>query len=408
MDLLDITAVLLVLMAGFAFLNERYFRLPIMLGLLQMALLCSGLLAVLVWLDQGGPALLVPGELRGQAEYELLVRGLLGSLLFAGALRLNLADLVGQLWPIITLVVLGVGLSVLLTGTLSWVIATGLGLSLPWLYGLLFGALIAPTDPVVVRGLLERAGVPAELQSRLAGESILGGGIAVVVFMLLLAMILAPQGTPAHAPVLWQTGGSLMLGLLPGLAAYRLLRHVDHYQVEVLILLALVAGGFVLAEHWSLSAPLTLLAAGLVLGNHGRLLAMSEKSRRHLQDFWELIGGMANAVLLVLLVLEILLPGLRFEYLLAALAILPVVLLTRFVALALPVTVWRRWRSLAPGSIQLMTWGGLHGGVSIALVLLLPPGVVRDALVPVTAVVVVFSVLVQGLTFRSLVRHLGD
>lgn len=408
MDPLDIAAVLLVLMAGFAFLNERYPRLPLMLGLVLIALLWALALGLGIWVESGGPALQAQVWLRGRALYEPLVSGLLGLLLFAGALRLNLADLARQIGPVLALVILGVGLSVLLAGTLSWIILAGLGISLPWLYGLLFGAIIAPTDPVMVRGLLTRVRVAPELPHRMAGESVLGGGLAVVLFVLLMAIVLAPEGMTLTEQVLWQVGGSLLFGLLIGLAAFRLLRHVDHYQVEVLILLALVVGALVLTGHGALSGPLTLLAAGLVLGNHGTLLAMSEKSRRHLHDFWELIGGLVNAALFVLLALEVMLPGFRMEYLLAALAILPLVLLSRFIAMGVPVTVLRRFRAQPPGSIQIMTWGGVRGGISIALVLSLPAGEARETLVLVTAVVVLFAVVVQGLTFRSLVRRIGD
>ncbi len=407
MDPLDIAAVLLVLMAGFAFLNERYLRLPIMLGLVLMALLWSLALALGIGTEAGGPAVQVQLWLRGHAVYDPLVSGLLGLLLFAGALRLNLADLARQTWVVLGLVILGVGMSVFLVGTLGWIILAGLGITFPWLYGLLFGALIAPTDPVLVRGLLSRVRVAPELQHRMAGESVLGSGLAVVLFVLLMARV-APGEMAITDRVLWQVGGSLLFGLLIGLAAYRLLRHVDHYQVEVLILLALVVGALVLAGHGALSGPLTLLAAGLVLGNHGTLLAMSEKSRRHLHDFWELIGGLVSAALFVLLALEVMLPGFRMEYLLAALVILPLVLLGRFIAMGLPVTVLRHFRAQAPGSVQIMTWGGVRGGISIALVLSLPPGEAREALVLVSAVVLLFAVVVQGLTFRSLVRHIGD
>ncbi|MFO8023811.1 cation:proton antiporter [Thiohalophilus sp.] len=408
MDPLDIAAVLLVLMAGFAFLNERYLHLPLMLGLVLMALLWSLILALGVWIEPAGPAVQAQVWLQGQAMYEPLVSGLLGLLLFAGALRLNLADLTRQIWIVLALVIPGVGIAVLLIGSLSWIILAGLGITLPWIYGLLFGALIAPTDPVMVRGLLTRARISSELQHRMAGESVLAGGLAVALVLVLMTMVNAPGGIAITEQIIWQVGGSLLFGLLIGLAAYRLLRHVDHYQVEVLILLALVVGALVLAGHGALSGPLTLLAAGLVLGNHGTLLAMSEKSRRHLHDFWELIGGLVNAVLFVLLALEVMLPGFRMEYLLAALTILPLVLLGRFIAMGLPVTVLRRFRAQTPGSVQIMTWGGLRGGISIALVLSLPAGEAREVLVLVTAVVVLFAVVVQGLTFRSLVRHIGD
>lgn len=409
MGLFDITAVLLVLMAGYAFLNERYLHLPIVLGLLLMALLWSLLLLLLGWFEQGGSLVSVFGRLREQTVYDSLLSSLLGLLLFAGALRLNLADLIKQTWFVLTLPIFNVVLSVFLTGTLAWLFLVGLDVDITWQYGLLFGALIAPVDAVVVRGLMKRAGITGELQHRLAGESVLCGGLAIIVFLVLLTLTSTTDTTMLLSEkLLWQIGGSLLLGLLTGLGAYRLLRQLDDYQVEVLILLALVFGLLALAQHWFLYGPLALLSAGLVLGNHGQILAMSEKSRRHLHDFWELIGGLVNAVLLVLLMLEFLVIAPRFEFFLASLAILPAVLLARFIAMGVPVTVMRYFQAQAPGSVQIMTWGGLRGGISIALVLSLPAGIERDVFVMITAVIVIFSVLVQGLTFRSLVRHLGE
>jgi CPA1 family monovalent cation:H+ antiporter len=256
---------------------------------------------------------------------------------------------------------------------------------------------------------MKRAGITGELQHRLAGESVLCGGLAIIVYLVLLTLTSTTDTTMLLSEkLLWQIGGSLLLGLLTGLGAYRLLRQLDDYQVEVLILLALVFGLLALAQHWFLYGPLALLSAGLVLGNHGQILAMSEKSRRHLHDFWELIGGLVNAVLLVLLMLEFLVIAPRFEFFLASLAILPAVLLARFIAMGVPVTVMRYFQAQAPGSVQIMTWGGLRGGISVALVLSLPAGIERDVFVMITAVIIIFSVLVQGLTFRSLVRHLGE
>ncbi|MFP3873213.1 MAG: cation:proton antiporter [Thiohalophilus sp.] len=408
MDLLDIAAVLLVLMAGFGYLNQRYLHLPTTLGMLLVALVAALFLALMLGFERGGLAVQVQGWLRQREFHDTLLSALLGLLLFAGALRLNLADLAQQKWLVLSLVLFGVTVSVLLVGTLGWVILAGLGVTLPWLYGLLFGALIAPTDPIVVRGLLARAGVPPTLQTRMAGESVLGGGLAIAVFVVLLATVSVPASASPGELLLQQVGGSLLFGLVIGLLAYQLLRRIDHYQIEVLIMLSLVAGGLVVASHWRLSGPLALLIAGLVLGNHGQLLAMSEKSRRHLHDFWELIGALVNAVLLVLLILEIMLAGFRGEYLLAALAILPIVLLARLLGVGLPIAIMRYFRSFSPGTIQLMSWGGLRGGVSIALVLSLPAGMERDTLVVITAAVVVFSVVVQGLTFATLVRRLGE
>lgn len=404
MDSLDIAAVLLVLMAGFGYLNYRYWRLPTTLGMSLMALLLALFLALMLGFERGGLTVQVQGWLRQREFHDTLISALLGLLLFAGALRLNLADLAHQKWLVLSLVLFGVAVSVLLVGTLSWVVLAGLGVTLPWVYGLLFGALIAPTDPIAVRGLLVRAGVTQTLQTRMAGESLLGTGLAIAVFVVLLS----PATVSPETLLVQQVGGSLLFGLVIGLLAYQLLRRIDHYQVEVLIMLALVAGGLVLASHWHLSGPLALLVAGLMLGNHGRLLAMSEKSRRHVHDFWELVGGLVNAVLLILMILEMMLAGFHGEYLLAALAILPIVLLARLIGAGLPITIMRHFRSFTPGTIQLMSWGGIRGGVSIALVLSLPAGMERDSLLVITAAVVIFSVVVQGLTFATLVRRLGE
>jgi len=406
MDSLDIAAVLLVLMAGFGYLNYRYLRLPTTLGMSLVALVLSLFLALMLGFDHGGLTDRVQGWLHQREFHDTLISALLGLLLFAGALRLNLADLAQQKGLVLSLALFGVAVSVLLVGTLSWVILAGLGLTLPWIYGLLFGALIAPTDPIAVRGLLVRGGVTQTLQTRMAGEAVLGGGLAIAVFAVLL--VLVPVVASPGKLLLQQVGGSLLFGLVIGLLAYQLLRRIDHYQIEVLIMLALVAGGLVVASHWHLSGPLALLVAGLMLGNHGQLLAMSEKSRRHLHDFWELVGGLVNAVLLVLLILEMMLAGFRGEYLLAALAILPIVLLARLIGAGLPIAIMRYFRSFSPGTIQLMSWGGIRGGISIALVLSLPAGMERDMLVVITAAVVVFSVVVQGLTFVTLVRRLGE
>lgn len=407
MDLFDIVAMLLVLIAGFAFLNERFFRLPIMLGLVLMALLCSALLLGILFF-QHGKMVTMQAWLPVGRSYDVLVSTLLGLMLFAGALRLNLADMVSQFGLVIVLALLGVGLSVLLVGMLSWLFLAGLGVTVSPVYGLLFGALIAPIDPVIVRGLLTRAGVVPALRDQMVSESVLGAGIAVALAGVLLATLLTGGTVSTTHLLLWQVGGGLLFGLIPGLVVYRLLRLIDQYQVESLILLALVAGILVLTLYWQLSTPLALLMAGLVLGNHGRYLAMSAKARRHQQDFWELIGGLVNAVLVVLLALELQRVELRPEYLLAALAILPVVLLTRFMSVGLPITVLRRFRPVPPGTVQFLTWGGLRGGISVALVLLLPPGIHRDALILITAVVIVFAIAVQGLTFRQLVQHHGN
>ena len=340
---------------------------------------------------------------------ETLLHGMLSFLLFAGALHVNLNDLSQQRGIIFVLATVGVVGATFLIGAISWVVFGLIGLDIPFIYCLLFGALISPTDPIAVLGILKQSNAPKSLEAKIAGESLFNDGVAVVMF-LIIARIAAGGTEVTAGEVLLifsqEAMGGLMFGLGAGGLTYWMLKSVDNYQVEVLLTLALVTGGYALAETLHLSAPIAIVVAGLLIGNHGRVLAMSEKTRGHLDTFWELVDEILNAVLFVLIGLEVLALVFIREYLLAGLLAIPIVLLARFVTVGIPITIMRRFRNFTPKAIQVLTWGGLRGGISVALALSLPAGEIRDTLVAVTYAVVVFSILVQGLTIGPLIRSI--
>ncbi|RLA00166.1 MAG: sodium:proton antiporter, partial [Gammaproteobacteria bacterium] len=318
-----------------------------------------------------------------------------------------LSELARQRGVIITLATLGIVAATFIIGGLSWYTFSLVGLDIPVVYCLLFGALISPTDPIAVLGILKQSKVPKSLEAKIAGESLFNDGMAVVVFLVLVRFATSESDMSAGEVLLLfaqEAFGGALFGLAAGAVTYWMLKSVDNYQVEVLLTLALVTGGYALAEVLHLSAPIAIVCAGLLIGNHGRTLAMSEKTRHHLDTFWELIDEVLNAVLFVLIGLEVLTLVYDQNYLLAGLLTIPVVLLARFITVGVPITIMRRFRNFSPRAIQILTWGGLRGGISVALALSLPASDIRDALVVVTYVVVVFSILVQGLTIGPLIR----
>lgn len=409
MDLFTILAVLITLTAIFGYLNRRYIGLPITIGVMLIAMVLSILLTLLglfgLRLDE--PAL----RLLGSIDFDkTLLHGMLSFLLFAGALHININELAAWKWSIGSLAVVSTVISTFIVGTLAWCLLGWLGVELSYLYGLLFGALISPTDPIAVLGILKTAGAPKDLETQISGESLFNDGVGVVLFLIILEMASGGhEMTAGHVGALFvrEAVGGAFFGLGIGYAAYVMLKSVDDYQVEVLITLALVAGGYALADRLHLSGPIAIVVAGLLIGNHGRLLAMSQRTREHLDLFWELLDGVLNAVLFVLIGLEILVLTYTTAHLVASLVMVLLVLAARFVSVLIPVTALRLFRPFTPGTVRIMTWGGLRGGISIALALSLPLGPERGVIVSITYVIVAFSILVQGLTIGPLVRRLG-
>ncbi len=335
-----------------------------------------------------------------------LMHGMLSFLLFSGALHVNLDDLARHKWIISILATFGVVMSTFIVGGIAWIVFGIVDINLPFIYCLLFGSLIAPTDPIAVIGILKKAGVPKSLETKITGESLFNDGVAVVVFLVIMGIATGGHDvTAGHIMLLFmeEAIGGVLFGLAIGWLAYRMLKSVDNYQVEVLLTLALVMGGYAFAHAIHVSGPIAMVVAGIFIGNRGRLFAMSENTREHLDSFWELMDEILNAVLFLLIGLEILVLTIKGNYLIAGLIMIPVVLLARFISVGLPVTFMRLLRDFSPDAVKILTWGGLRGGISVALALSIPSGPEREALLTVTYIIVIFSILVQGLTIERFV-----
>lgn len=407
MTLFDVIAVLLTLSALFSYINHRYIRLPATIGVMLIAMLLS--LALVLTGHFGLPLDAHAARLLSAIDFnQTLLHGMLSFLLFAGALHVNLNDLANQKWVITLLATMGLLVSTFIVGTLAWFLFDALGLALPFIYCLLFGALISPTDPIAVLGILRKAGVSKSLETKITGESLFNDGVAVVVFLVLLGIV---QGGHEVGPIdvvrlfFQEAVGGAILGLCLGWLVYRLLAHVDQYQVEVLLTLSLVTGGYALAGALHLSGPIAIVVAGLLIGNQGRQFAMSATTVQHLDTFWELVDEVLNAVLFLLIGLELLVLTFTGAYLVAGLIMIPLVLVARMISVSLPVMLLKRVRAFSPNVIRMLTWGGLRGGISVALALSLPAGEPRQQILAVTYVVVVFSIVVQGLTIGRLVKR---
>ena len=334
---------------------------------------------------------------------------MLSFLLFAGALHINLNDLAKQKWVISILATVGILTSTFIVGGVSYFLLNKLGIEINFIYCLLFGSLISPTDPIAVLGILKSANAPKTLETKIAGESLFNDGVAVVVFIVLLGIATGGHEVSAgHILLLFleEAVGGVLFGFAIGWITYQLLKQVDSYQVEILLTLALVMGGYALASAIHVSGPIAVVVAGLLIGNHGRTFGMSDHTREHLDTFWELIDEILNAVLFVLIGLEVLILPFTTDVLMVSLLLIPLILAARFISVGLPIMLMRKKRQFTPGAVKILTWGGLRGGISVALALSLPPGDARDVILAITYVIVVFSILVQGLTIGLLVKAL--
>lgn len=412
MTLFQTSGALLTLVAGLGWINHRYLKLPPAIGLTLAG--CVFSLAVL-GIGQVSPAAVqgVQALMAGVDFNEALFHGMLGILLFAGAMHVNLEDLAAQKLPVLLLATIGVALSAVTVGALVWVAAFSMGAGLPFLYCLLFGALISPTDPIAVLGVLKKAGVSKALESKITGESLFNDGTGVVLFLLVLAAVSGGSGAAVseHGPVmlfLQEALGGLGLGLIVGYAGYRMLKSVDSYDVEILITLAMATGGYALCEAAHVSAPIAVVVMGLFVGNRGKRFAMSETTRQHLFGFWQLLDEILNAVLFALIGLSLVSLAATGPQMALALLSIPIVLLARLVSVGVPIFALRPFKTFTSHAVKLMTWGGLRGGISVALALSLPDSPYRGTLVAMTYAVVVFSILVQGTSLGWLVGRLGS
>ncbi len=405
MSIITVTSILISFCAFFSYINYRLFKLPTTIGVMVMAIILSTIILCL-------PIMGI--DLRPQARHilngidfsEALLHGMLSFLLFAGALHINITDLLEQKYIISIMAFLGTLFSTAMVGVVAYYLFPMIGFNIPFIYALIFGSLISPTDPVAVMAILKKAGVPATLEIKVVGESLFNDGIAVVVFVALLGIASKGHVMFSHISMLFveEAFGGILLGLILGYITFLMLRSVDNYQVEILLTLSLVMGGYELARVLHTSGPITMVIAGLIIGNSGRRLAMSEKTRENLDNFWELVDEFLNAVLFLLIGFEILVIPFNPNALKVGLIMIPSLLIIRFFSVSLPILALKHTRSFSKGAIKILTWGGLRGGISVALVLSLPSGKIRDFLLVVTYLIVLFSIIVQGLTIEKLVR----
>jgi CPA1 family monovalent cation:H+ antiporter len=408
--MLNIVAILLVLTAAFSYINQRYLKWPMTIGVMTIALALS---LAIIGLDKLGfqtPRGHEHALLTSIDFTEVLMQGMLSFLLFAGALHVDINQLRRVAWQVGALALIGTALSTLIIGFGSWYLLGALGLALPLVYCLLFGALISPTDPIAVLGVLKSAHVPQSVEATVAGESLVNDGVGVVLFALLLEML--QTGTPPTlgaglALFAREALGGVAFGIAIGYFVYRVLRTIDDPQVEVLITLATVVGGYALAHALHVSGPLAMVAIGLLIGNSGRAFAMSEQTRDRLDVFWQMLDEILNGVLFVLIGLEFAVIEFPPGSSTAIALVVALCLVARYLVVGLPTSAGRRWFGLPARSGLLLTWCGVRGGISVALALSMPPGPERNLILMLTYTVVVFSILVQGLTVGRLARALG-
>lgn len=407
MTFFQIIAVLMSFAAVGGYINHRYMGLPSTIGHMIFALLVS-LGAVLAhalgWIN-----LRPASDLLSSIDFSnVLLHGMLSFLLFAGALHIHMDDLKSVKWPVSILATAGVVIATAITGTLVWLIAGFIGVELPFIYALLFGALISPTDPIAVLAILKQVGATKKLYVKIGGESLFNDGVGVVIFLSILGIAAGktePTVLSIGSTFLQEAVGGGLLGGVLGWVIYQLLRSIDEYKVELLLTIALVTGGYALAEALHVSAPICMVIAGLIIGNQGRSKGMSETTRQNLDMFWELIDETLNAVLFMLIGLEIIVIAFDSQHFLIGLLAILAVLLARLISVAIPITIMGH-NKFEKGTIGLLTWGGLRGGLSIAMALSLPTGSNKDLIVQMTYMIVIFSIIVQGLSFKHVLKFL--
>ena len=417
LDPIVAAGIVITLAAIFAYANERWLQFPETIGLMVVAMIITLLLVLVGVLN---PRMVeLAREFVEQIDFNAtLMHGMLGFLLFAGALHVKLDDLAEQKWVVTITATFGVIGSTLLVGILAHYILLALGISMSWINCLLFGALISPTDPISVLGIMKKIGAPKSLATKISGESLFNDGVGVVVFLVILGAATGASDVTVSQVgllLLQEVGGGVLLGLLLGGIAFYLHRTVESVHVELLISLAVVAGGYPLALALHCSGPIAMVVAGLLIGNPGRRHAMGEKVRVQVDALWEMIDEVLNAILFVLLGLEVIVLAWRQEFLFAGFMMIPVVLFSRFVTIGAAVTALRRFRVFSPRVIRILTWGGLRGGISVALALSIPMTLeatdqtqtfpARNLILVMTYVVVVFSIVVQGLTIGPYIRR---
>lgn len=413
MNLFSIGAILVGLSALFGYVNYLIFRLPHTIGLVVIALAASLAIIAIEWID---PSLQIAESVSGllrQIDFnQTLMHGMLSFLLFAGALHADFSAFKSRSLMIGMMAVFGTLISTFVVGGLMWLVLGTFGLEVPFVWALVFGALISPTDPVAVLGLFKTVYVPKTLQATMTGESLFNDGVGVVVFTVVLAIAASggEHGVEMDAAgvvelFFVEAGGGAVLGLLAGYIGYRAMYRIDEPSLEVLITLALVMVTYALALSLNISGPLAMVVAGLFIGNRGVTYAMSERTRTYVQTFWELVDEILNSVLFLLIGLEVLVIAEGVVPFGAALVAIPIILLARTLSVGVPIAIVSRWQPIGRGAAAVLIWGGLRGGIAVALALSLPDNQYKGPILGITYGVVLFSIIVQGLTVKPLVAR---
>jgi CPA1 family monovalent cation:H+ antiporter len=408
-DFYNVFTILIVLTAVFSYISYRFTKLPAVIVIMIISLLTS---LAMVIIGSYYPAFLKDSsEIVKSLDFEnVLMRSMLGFLLFAGALHVDINKLKKELIPIVSFATIGVIISTASIGVIMYFIFHLFSLNIPFIYCLLFGALISPTDPIAVLGILRRANIPPSLEIKVTGESLFNDGVGVVVFTAIFETVRIGADNISLIQVsllfLKEAGGGVLWGIILGYAGFYFIRSINHYQVEVLITLALVMGGYLFASVVHISGPIAMVVAGIIIGNKGMKKAMSELSRDYLNKFWELIDEILNAILFILIGFEMLVVFMR-GFLWISLIAIPVVLFARWLAVSIPIFVLSFKRAFEKNSIAILTWGGLRGGISVAMALSLPADMYKYEFLSITYVVVIFSIIVQGLTIGKVAGRMA-
>ncbi|MHB8206492.1 cation:proton antiporter [Mucilaginibacter sp.] len=408
MEIYPITSLIILLTAIFAYLNVRWIKLPTTIGIIVLALFSSLLIVLAGYLL---PVFSVEArKLVANISFEqVLIKIMLGFLLFAGALHIDANKLKKEIWPVIILSTIGTFISTFLVSVMAYYLFQAFQLHVPYIYCLLFGSLISPTDPIAVIGILKRVGIPKSLELKIAGESLFNDGVGVVIFLTILEIATSGMSkfSMADTAVLFlrEAGGGILFGGIIGYLAYFLIKSIDNYSVEVLITLTIVMCGYTLADDLHLSGPLAVIIAGIIIGTKGKHDAFSEVTRDYLLKFWDMLDEIFNAVLFLLMGLEMLAIKIDPVVMIIGFIMIFLVLLARYLCVLLPVSILRIWIKFEKNAVAMLTWGGVRGGLSVAMALSLPENMHRDEFVLITYIIVIFSVIVQGLTIGKLARN---
>ncbi|MEX1189843.1 MAG: sodium:proton antiporter [Bacteroidia bacterium] len=400
MELFHLFSILIVLSAGFAYINFRVFKLPNAIGLMLVSLIFSFLILLLGNIYPDFTAW-VEARLENLNFSELLLEGMLSFMLFAGAIHIKYADLKTERLSIILFSTMSVVLSTFIVGYTAFYLLNAFGIEVSLIESLLFGALISPTDPIAVISILKSAGVTKSLETKIAGESLFNDGVAVVVFITILQLTKpGAQLDPGSIALLFgkEAIGGILLGFIIGYIGFKLIASIDNYQVEVLITLAIVMGGYTIAHYLHISGPLAMVAAGLITGNSSKNLGMSDVTAEYVDKFWELIDEILNAILFVLIGLELLIIEVSKPILIVSLILIVTTLITRYFSVWVPSMIIRLKEKITRRTLFILTWGGLRGGISIALALSISSDLNKEVWVTITYFIVCFSILVQGMT----------